>query len=331
MVAYWENDPIITYFYDCDGYSYFTSVFLVVKHPTTNNVITIPCYTTPPSVPNQNGPSYVSPLANPFGPHSTACFSNMDNYPITYKCDLIGFSCYMYFAYRAAYDGSTVVLNISQSQPTSFSNSSLLSNTFTSIASFNEQTYYSTRLQSTKFCEIDISKPLYCWIKPDWRKKTTPSNTYNFRSFNIYVYFQKYIQGNHYRIYVKINNIKYNNTTYNITSNNSINFDVNPTQSIQYLLGNIPLNNSININGSGDIYVNFDLRITALSRKQPNSWCEVSFANDMPATINGSKQIHFNQNIDFNLSFNSIEWNFSPNAPTDTNLCPQDMLIRFGS
>lgn len=92
------------------------------------------------------------------------------------------------------------------------------------------------------------------------------------------------------------------------------------------------MNNSININGSsGDIYVNFDLRITSLSNKQPNSWCEVSFANDTPATINGSKNITFNQNVNFNLSFNAIAWNFSPNAPTDTNLCPQDMLIRFGN
>lgn len=331
MVAYWENDPIITYFYDCDAYAYFTSVFLTVKHPVTNDVITIPTYTTPPSVPNPNGTSYVSPITNPFGPHSTPCFANMDKYPITYKCDLIGFSCYLYFAYRGAYFGSKVVLMISQSQPTSFSNPSLLNNTFTTVTEFNTQTYYSTRLQSTKFCEIDISKPLYCWIKPNWNK-TTPSNTYNFRSFNIYVYFQKYVQGNHYRIYVKINSIKYNNVTYNITSNNSISVDISPTQSIQYLLGNISLNNSININGSsGDIYVNFDLRITSLSNKQPNSWCEVSFANDTPATINGSKNITFNQNVNFNLSFNAIAWNFSPNAPTDTNLCPQDMLIRFGN
>lgn len=167
MVAYWENDPIITYFYDCDAYAYFTSVFLTVKHPVTNDVITIPTYTTPPSVPNPNGTSYVSPITNPFGPHSTPCFANMDKYPITYKCDLIGFSCYLYFAYRGVYSGSTVALMISQSQPTSFSNPSLLNNKFTTVTEFNTQTYYSTRLQSTKFCEIDISKPLYCWIKPN--------------------------------------------------------------------------------------------------------------------------------------------------------------------
>lgn len=181
QVAYWENDPFVMYFYDADKHVAFGSVKIVVKHPTTYNVTTIPTYMTPLSVTKNSSISYVSPVNSPFGPISTPIFNSA---PLpSYTAYIIGFEFNYYIDSYNNYKPDYFKIYINQTQPSSLDNSSYMRYNIGSCEQYKDA-YCSTRVQYGMIMPMEVSKPCYFWIKPHWNL-STQTKTYKMNKLQI--------------------------------------------------------------------------------------------------------------------------------------------------
>lgn len=269
------------YFYDCDSHISFGSVKIIVKHPVTGDVNTVPTYMTPISVTKDSSISYISPKTSAFGPISTPIFNTA---PVpSYTAYVVGIE-FDYYSNYTGYEGSNLTFAFSQDQPSTFT--MYLRATVGSVK-LNSSTYLPYRIQNGHLgSELDLSKPTYVWIYPNWVKPTQPTKKYKMDKIKIiFEVSQNYINNN-------TNSNYYFYVSFNISKINSINNPVNLSQrqvkfnkgdSTSKELGTFDINPAITTNS---VVITFSLTIfDSRDTSFPYSSTFLYFDNDSPVTF----------------------------------------------